>query len=162
MAPALGPLGNLHYMRRFFFFACAIASIAFLANTFLGLGIALRAKALVGYSMSGVGALLVLTLMLSTRDIMATRDMLHRSIRPFWFAALLLGLYLSYLASCSHIVLSRELFDTTPIEWKIVKDGGFSQQLAVWSCILFLTASPVAVSYLIRRINLDENGQEAE
>ncbi|HWA85284.1 MAG TPA: hypothetical protein VG710_03600 [Opitutus sp.] len=127
-----------------------------LRHTHGSVAVALRARSLAGYGISAVGAVIIMALMLSTREIMMTRDIFNRAIRPFWVAALVAGLYSIYLAGCSHLVLGYPLLDTGDIEWNAVHAADTTQKVTIWLGIAFLAGSPIAVSYLMRRIRLDE------
>jgi hypothetical protein len=136
-------------MKRILVVACIFGTAAFGASVFLGLIVVFKAQSTGTYAFSGIGALMILALMLNTQDIMKLTDAIHRIMRGFWVMAFFLSPYLIYLASCRHIIEGKSLLEEPiSIDWYSIYHADSMQLMAIYISIIFLMASPIGLSYL--------------
>lgn len=133
-------------MRKFFFAVCFLATIFDGFMTMMGLCVAAKVHTLPGYMFSVVGAFIILALMVSFRDIFTRRDALHRSMRIYWGAALLVNITTVLLAGFNHVVLEKPFSDSVSVEWSKFHDAGLLPKLTMVVLTFFLVGAPIVLS----------------
>jgi hypothetical protein len=135
-------------MKKFFIAICLIASVFDAIAVMLGVCVAGKIHTIPGYVISGVGALMIIALMLSARDAWCRDDIVHRCIRIFWALALMANVSTVFFATGNHIVLQMPLSNSVSYDWNDVYKAGFVQLATIAVLTIFLTAAPVGLSFL--------------
>jgi hypothetical protein len=146
-------------MRKFFIAICFIATFFDCVAVMLGLCVSAKVKTDPGYAASSVGALIVVGLLLTTRDIWRNKDAVHRAMRFFWGLALCVNITAVFLTGANHIILERPISDSTTFNGHEVYAAGFLQLITVVVFTIFLTGAPVAVSHLWRLFYEEEEDE---
>lgn len=135
-------------MKRLLFVSCGGGSVVALVAAFLGHMVALKTPSITNFAVSGVISLLAISLLLGTREIWERRESLYRVMRWFWLLAFAISIYTILLAACRHVILDKDIADSTAIDWKLIRSADFSQQLMVFVLVAFFVGAPIAFSYL--------------
>jgi hypothetical protein len=149
-------------MRKFFIVVCFLSTVLDGLATALGLCVAIQAQTIPGYIFATGGALIVIALMVSTRDVWGRGDAFHRYMRIFWFMGLFVNIAAVLLASFNHIILGKPLTDSINQDWQQVHGAGWMQIITILVLTAFLTGAPVAVSHLWKTFYDDEDEEILE
>jgi hypothetical protein len=143
----LESLGNLS-MKKFFIAICLLSTVFDAASIILGLCVAAKINTIPGYVFCGVGGLGILALMLSTHDAWYHEDIFHRCLRIFWWLAILMNVLMVFLASYVHVILRNALSDSVNYDLHKVFSADLIQLSTIVVLTIFLTASPIGLSFL--------------
>jgi hypothetical protein len=139
-------------MKKFFIITCALATVFDGIAIMLGLSVAAKAETIPAYVFCGIGALMILAVMLSMRDFWIRDDVLHRCMRYFWYIAAIVNVATVFFACGNHIVLGRSLKDSVHFELREVYMTADPIQLTCIGVVtIFLTCAPIVVSHLWRK-----------
>ena len=120
----------------------------------------LNVKTAPGYVSGCIAALIVVAILLSTRDAWRRRDGFHIWLRVFWFVALLVNAVAVLSASYNHIILQKELTDAIVTDWKPLLETDKLQLASIGIMIAFLTFAPMALSNISKRFFDDDENDD--
>jgi putative copper export protein len=133
-------------MKQFFVAAAVLGTILCTASVFLGLCAAIEASTMFSYAICGVGAMLVVGLLGSTRDIWSGNNPLYTSLRFFWLLAVLITFVGILLAAGNHALLRNPVTQSVNVEWNQLYESSKLQWGGVFILALFFTGCPVVLS----------------
>jgi hypothetical protein len=141
---------------------CFLSTAVDAFATALGLCVAVQVQTILGYLFASTGALIVISLMMSSRDVWRRDDTFYRFLRIFWSMALFGNIAAVLLASFNHVIMGKPLADSTTQNWQQIHDVGWMQIITVLVLTAFLTGAPVAVSHLWKTFYDDEEDEASE
>jgi hypothetical protein len=149
-------------MRKFFIIVCFVATVFDGITSMFGFCVAAKIRTVPGYAFALVGALLVIALTLSARDVWSKPDVFYKCLRPFWCLALLVNIGTVILAGCNHIILERPLTESTTFDWQQVRSAGLLERATILILTIFLTGAPIVVSYTWNKFFEDDEEEMPE
>ncbi len=144
-------------MKKFLIAMCFVATVFDGIGTLLGLAVATKAKTEAAYAFNAIGALMIVALVLSTRDIWHEDDNLHKTMRPFWGLALFVSFCAVLLAGFNHVLLENPIIVSTAFDWYQVKESALLQKITVCVLTLFVACAPIALSYQWKHFFADDD-----
>jgi hypothetical protein len=135
-------------MKKFFISVCLLTTVFDAISIMFGLCVAAKIRTIPGYVFCGVAALGILALMVSARDAWCRIDLFHRCLKIFWCLALMVNLAAVFFATGNHIILQKPLSDSITYDWNEVYLAGVTQLVTMAVLTIFLTAAPIALSFL--------------
>lgn len=136
-------------MHKFLIAVCLLATIFDGFAAMLGLCIAVRAKMPISYGLSAMGALIIVALLLTSQDIWRREENTYRIMIFFWILGFVLNSVAVFFAFANHILLSKSLNDSVSFTMNEFRsETELPQRVIIIVLTAFLTAAPIAVSYL--------------